>query len=320
MSVQTRFIISLSLIFISSFTGYFANRKKLLPESVARQIMNFVAVVGYPSVGFMAIWQMSIKWSDAWLPLFGGLQATLTALFALWIAKRLFTDREEQGLIGISCGIGNHGVTMAGFVVYLLFGDKGLGLNTIYALYTFFALVLLSYTIAQAYSEHAEKRPILRLMLENLLHWRAMGLYACIAAIMLSVLHVPPAPVIKEWHLIDIVIYLVIILAYFSIGLRLHLPHIGKMKKAILSVMLIRHIGGLTIGAILLGITMLTPWPLTGMALKVFIIQSSVSSGVLGVAVANMFNLKPGEASAIFVVSSLFYLIVMIPLLLIIFA
>lgn len=319
MSVELRFAFSLGLIFLSTFLGFFVRKRNLLSESVAGRIMTVVAVVGYPVVGFMAIWQTTLEWSNIWLPILGGLQATITALFALWVAKKLFSDRAEQGIIGISCGIGNHGVTMAGFVVYLLFGDEGLGINLVYAMYTFFALVLLSYTIAQAYSDHIPHRPVLRMMVENLLHWRAMGLYACIVAIFLSSFNVSPPAAIKSFHLLDITIYMVIAMAYFSIGLRLHLPHIKDLKKAILTVLFIRHIVALAIGFLLIGLTLLTPWPLTGLALKIFIIQSSVSTGVLGVAVANMFKLKPEEASAIFVVSSLVYLLAGIPLIMWIF-
>ncbi len=319
MTVELRFALSLGLIFLSTFLGYFARKRNLLPEAFAGRIMTVVAVVGYPVVGFMAIWQISLEWSNIWLPILGGLQATITALLALWLAKKLFPDRAEQGIIGISCGIGNHGVTMAGFVVYLLFGDKGLGINIIYAMYTFFALVLLSYTIAQAYGENVTRKPILRMMLDNLLHWRAMGLYACLVAILLTSFNVPAPTAIKSFYLLDISIYMVIAMAYFSIGLRLHLPHISELKKAIISVLVIRHVVGLLIGAVLVGVTFLTPWPLSGLSLKVFIIQSSVSVGVLGVATANMFNIKPEEASAIFVVSSLVYLLAGIPLVMWIF-
>ncbi|MCK5528201.1 MAG: hypothetical protein KAI74_00845 [Kiritimatiellae bacterium] len=316
MSVELRFAFSLGLIFLSTFLGYFMRKRKLLPEAAAGRIMTLVAVVGYPVVGFMAIWQISLQWTDMWLPFLGMVQATITALFALWVGRKIFPDYAERGLVGISCGIGNHGVTMAGFVVYLLFGDEGLGLNIIYAMYTFFALVLLSYTIAQVYAENVQRKPIMRLMLENLVHWRAVGLYACLGAILLTSFNVPAPEAIKAFHLLDISIYAVIAFAYFSIGLRLHLPHILELKKAIFSVLFIRHIVSLAVGCLLLGVTFLTPWPLHGLALKVFIIQSSVSVGVMGVAVANMFDLKPEEASAIFVVSSLVYLLGGIPLVL----
>ncbi len=281
--------------------------------------MTIVTVAGYPAVGFMAIWGAPLQWSDAWLPLLGGLQATLMALIALAIGRRFFPDRTERGLVGISSGIGNHGVTMAGFAVYLLFGADGLGINTVYAIYTFFALVLLSCTIAQRFAPGVTPRSIPRLMLANLLNWRATGLYGCVAAIILTTLRVPRPPQVHTWHLLDICIYSVIVLAYFAIGLRLHVPHIAQVRRAILCVIGVRHGIGLLLGFALVGITRLSPWPLEALSLKVFLLQSSVPMGVFGVAVANMFHLKPEAASAIFVTTSLAYLLIGLPLVLLIF-
>lgn len=278
--------------------------------------MTFVSVIGYPSVGFLAIWKISLQWSDVWLPALGFLQATLMSLLALWISRWVFAEKAERGLLGLSCGIGNHGITMAGLAVFLLFGDKGLGLNTIYAMYTFFLLVLLSYTIAQAYSPNVPSRSIAVLMIKNLLNWRAMGLYACIAAILLTSLGVSRPAVFDNYPILDVMIYLLIVVVYFAIGLRLHLPHVLKIKKAIISLILIRHGVGLALGLGLAGLTLLTPWPLKGLARDVFIIQASVPMGVMCVAVANMFHLKSQEASALFVVSSIIYLAFGVPLVL----
>jgi predicted permease len=278
--------------------------------------MTAVTVAGYPIVGPLAIWGAPLQWSDAWLPVLGFLQASLTALAALAIGRRLFHERTERGLVGFCCGIGNHGVTMAGFAVYLLFGAAGLGISTVYAMYTFFALVLLSYTIAQRFSPDVPQRSVLRLMAGNLLHWRATGLYTCTTAIILAGLRVPVPRVIYTWHILDSGIYIVIALAYFAVGLTLRLSQVACFKRAILCVMGIRHLGGLAIGLTLVGITRLTPWPLQDLSLKVFLLQSSIPVGVMGVAVANMFHIRPNEAAAIFVVSSVCYLLVGLPLLL----
>jgi len=319
LNVHLRFFLSIGLILASAVAGYLARRRGWARETVAKPIMTVVTVVAYPVVGFMAIWGAPLQWSDAWLPLLGGLQATIMALLALAIGKRLFADRGDCGIVGIGCGIGNHGVTMAGFAVYLLFGADGLGINTVYALYTFFAVVLLSYTIAQRFSPGAEHQSIPGLMLRNLLHWRAAGLYSCVAAIVLTGLKVPAPQEIHSWHLLDGCIYILIAMAYFAIGLQLRLTQILKFKRAILCVIGIRHVVGLALGVSLAALTRISPWPLQGLSLKVFLLQSSVSMGVLGVAVANMFHIKPTEAAAIFVVSSLAYLLIGIPLLLLIF-
>lgn len=319
MKAEWQFIFSFLLIIASTISGYLGRTRFGVKETSAKGIMTGIAVIGYPSVGFMAIWGTPLQWTDSWLPFLGGVQATLMALIALAIAQKLFPDRAERGVVSISCGIGNHGVTMAGFAVYLVFGRIGLGLNMIYSLYTFFALVLLSYTIAQHHSSTTQKRSIGRLMIGNLLHWRASGLYACIAAILLTTAGAVPPRQIHTWNLLNIAIYLVIAFAYFSIGLQLHIPHIAKLKRAILCVVGIRQGIGLLIGFSLAGLTRLSPWPLQDLSLKVFLLQSSVSMGVLGVAVANMFGLKPREASAIFVVSSILYLVIGMPLVLWIF-
>ena len=316
MTVELRFAFSLGLIVISTAVGYLARRKGLANEASAAGIMTAVSVAGYPIVGFLAIWKTPLHWSAAWLPLLGGLQATVMAVFALLIGRRLFPDRAERGLVGFCCGIGNDGVTMAGFVIYLLFGGTGLGLNTVYAIYTFFAFVLLSYTIAQAYSPDAPRRSVAELMVRNLLHWRAAGLYACVVAIILTATRVPVPGAIDRWGLLDLAIYAVIIAAYYSIGLRLHLPKLLGMGRAVAVTLTIRHLLGLGIGFAFAGLTLLTPWPLEGLSLKVLLIQSSVPIGVMGVAVANMFHVKPQEASALFIISSVAYLAIGVPLLL----
>lgn len=319
MTVEHRFLLSLGLIAISAASGYFARRRGWLRETVAGPLMTAVSVIGYPTVGFLAIWRTSLNLSAVWLPMLGGLQTMLMALIALAIGRRVFPDRTERGMVGFSSGIGNHGVTMAGFVIYLLFGDTGLGLSSVYAIYTFFAFVLLSYTIAQSHASGAPRCKIGQLMLRNLLHWRAAGLYACVAAIGLSVAKAPVPDAIERWHILDIIIHAVIIVAYFAIGLRLYFPGMLGMGKAIAVTLAVRHVVGPAIGLTLIGVTMLTPWPLTGLALKVFLIQSSVSMGVMGVAVANMFRIKPRETSALFIISSVVYLVVGVPAVLLIF-
>ena len=319
MKAEWQFILSFILIIISTVSGYLARTRLGIEEKSAKVIMTTIAAVGYPAIGFMAIWGTPLQWRDAWLPLLGGIQATFMAFFALAIGRKLFRDRAERGVVGISCGIGNHGVTMAGFAVYLVFGRTGLGLNMIYALYTFFALVLLSYTIAQHHSSETQTRSITRLMIGNLFHWRASGLYACLAAILLTTTGAVPPKQFHTWNILNLAIYLVIAAAYFSIGLQLHIPHITKLKRAIICVIAVRQGIGLLTGLSLAGLTMCSPWPLQGLSLKIFLLQSSVPMGVLGVAVANMFGLKPREATAIFIVSSILYLVIGMPLVLWIF-
>ena len=73
--------------------------------------------------------------------------------------------------------------------------------------------------------------------------------------------------------------------------------------------------GGLGLGAV----THLTPWPLTGLRRGVLLIGTCVPTAVTLVAVANMFSLRPRDASILFVVNTVMYLAIVLPVVLWVF-
>jgi predicted permease len=67
------------------------------------------------------------------------------------------------------------------------------------------------------------------------------------------------------------------------------------------------------VGVALSWLTWLTPWPLHGLRWNVNVVESFVPTAVTMVAVANMFSLRPREASALFVVNTVMYLVLVLP-------
>ena len=319
MPVTHKFALTIIVIVLSMIAGVIARHLKLLREKQAKPIMTLVTVVGYPLAALLAVWVMKIEICDAWLPILGFLQALLLGFVGLFVGKRIFKDRQERGLLGFSCTVGNHGITMVGFVVYLLAGAQGLGINTIYAVYTFVALVVVMYPIAMHFSPDAKRQSLGMLLVKSLINIRSLGLLACFAGIILSLTKVPQPAFVAQWKLLDVVIYGVIISANFAIGLRLHVPHILEVKRLLLSTLIIRHAVGLGIGLGFVLLVSLTPFPLTGISRTVVILQSSAPVGVMSVAVANMFHIHPQKASMLFVVSSLLYLAIGLPLTILIY-
>ena len=314
MPVAHKFALTVVVIIVSMITGVIVRNLNLLHEKHAKPIMTGVTVVGYPLVALLAVWVMKITLCDAWLPIIGFAQALLLGGLGLLVGKRIFKDRQECGLLGLLCTVGNHGITMVGFVVYLLAGTQGLGVNTIYAVYTYLTLVVVMYPIAMHFSPDAKRQSLGRLLIKSLTDIRSIGLLACIIGIALSVARVPQPAFVKELKLLDVVIYGVIISANFAIGLRLHIPHILEIKRLVLSALIIRHGVGLALGLVFVGLVSLTPFPLTGISRTVVILQSSAPVGVMTVAVANMFHIHPQKASMVFVISSLLYLAIGLPL------
>jgi predicted permease len=276
--------------------------------------MTCVVLLGYPSLGTLAIWRIHLLPSDIWLPTLGFVQAVAMALLALLIARGLFRDVLDRGVMGLCCSVGNHSITMTGFVIYLLYGPEGLGHSVIYGMYGYFGLVLICYPIAKHYSPDGVQRSLGRLLLSSIFDVRSIGLAVLLGAIGLNAAGVPRPAVIDRLRIVDILLYVIIVAAFVSVGLRLHLRHIFRLRRTILAMLAVRHVAGPIIAMGLLALTQLTAWPLEGLNRDIFLIQSSVPVAIIAVACANMFHVKPRETSVVCVVSSLLYLALGVPI------
>jgi len=313
MSVPVRFAIFVAVIVASTALGYLSRRSGRVPESIAGALMTLVAAVGYPAVGFLSIWSLRLSVEDAWLPVLGCAHTAVMTALSLAGMRLLTADRGEIGLFGIAGPWGNTGFTMGGFVVYLLCGEAGLGRAGVLGLMWTPMVVLLMYPIARRYAGQAGPASLGKLMLRNLLDWRSLGLPASALAVGLSIARVPRPAWIETCRLVDVLMYVILPLAYFSIGIRLRVSDIGRSKRPILALAAARFaLAPLTAWALALA-TRLTSRPLAGQAWDVFLIESVAPLAVTTVAVANMFDLRPRQASMLFVVNTIMYLAAVLP-------
>jgi predicted permease len=327
MSAEWKFGLTILLIAAATAGGWLCRRTGLLREELARPMMTALAVGGYAPVGFLAIWGIRVTAMDVWLPVLGFVQYAMLALLGVAVAGKLLPTlqgrgeadevRQDVGMFGCACGFGNHGFTMAGFVVYLLAGDEGLGHSTIYAMYTFFALVVVSYSIARHYAGHVDRGTGLgKLLLGSVFNWRSVSMPVFITAIVLSAAGVPRPTWVAESGIIDWLMAGLIGVAYFVIGLRLHLSDLGHTVRLLGLLVVMRHGVALLLGVGLVWAASLTPWGPTGVNRMILLIQSSVPMAVLNVSVANMFHLSPRKASTLFVLNSALYLAFGVPVIL----
>jgi len=319
MPVVTKFVVTIVLIVAATTGGYLARRFRIVREQLAEVLMMLVAVFGYSSVGFLSVWNMPIEAADAWLPTLAAGHILLMAAAGLTLGRIVGRDKAEVGLFGMASAVGNNGFTMGGFIVYLLYGEAGLGLVGIYGLAWPLIVVLLLYPIARHFAAKSPPRSLGKLMLRSIFDWRSIGLPIICLAIVLSMLDVPRPVAIETYHVVDISMFTIMPVAYFSIGLRLHPSHVTSMKKLILSLAAMRFVLGAIIGLLLIAGTWFTPEPLVGTGRNVFIIEAFVPTAVTVAAVANMFRLKPRCASVLFVANTAMYLVLVLPLVLWVF-
>ncbi len=312
---QIKLVFSVALVLAAMTAGWTVRHRRLLPESAARSIMTVVAVFGYPSVGFLSIWATQLRATDVWLPALGATHMIAMTVLGLLVGRLFASASPERGLFGLACGVGNLGSTMGGFVVYILYGEQGLGLAGILTLMFVPMVVLWTYPIARHFSPDVSRLPLAKLYATSLINWRSMGLLIVGSGVVLSSTGVPRPEWITSLHIVDLAVFSLIAAAYFAIGLRLHMRDWRHLKRLIAGLSVMRFAGGLAVAAGLVGITHLTAWPIEWQSLrgKVFLIEGFVPTAVSVVAVANMFHLQPRKASALFVANTVLYLLLVLP-------
>ncbi len=299
--------------------GYLAGRLRLVSERVAEILMLFVTVGGYPSISLFSVWATDLRPADAWLPVLGMAHIVVMTGLGAVVSRGLTRDHGERGLFALASALGNQGATMGGFVIYQIYGDAGLGRASVMFIMWVPMTVLFMYPVARHYAEGDARLPLPRLLVRSLLDWRSLGLPVTLAGIALSLLDVPRPAAIERWHVLDVLIYAVTVSAYFSIGLRLHVHRIWPYRWFIGALAGMRFVVGPLVGALLGLLTYLTPWALDVQAWSILLIQTGVATAVTMAALANMFGLRPHEASVLFVTNTVLYLAVVLPIVLWVF-
>ncbi len=320
MWLENPFLRMLVLIGGSMVLGYLARRMKLCSERLAGWLMTFVAVVGYSTVALLSIWGTPLQIADMLLPAIAVVQIGVMAGISLNVGRFLTKDRPEIGLFGITSAVGNHGMTMGGLVVFLIYGSEALGLSMIYCLTFPWVMVLLMYPVARHYSGATPAQRLGPLMLRSIFDWRSAGILFAVVGVVLSVAGVARPKAIETYHVVPAGVYIINVMAYFAIGLRLRVSDIKRLLKLIFALAGMRFVVAMGVCVCLLSLLRLSPWALTGLRWNVVLILSFVPTAVTNVAVANMFDLRPREASVLFVANTLMYLVLVLPIVFWVFA
>jgi len=313
-TLAVKFAITAVVVVAAMAGGYLCRRCRWVPEAAGEGIMTFVAVFGYPVVGFLTLWGLALHRSDALMPLLAVAHAIIMTFLSLALAGYFTADRPEKGLFAVAGGLGNNGFTMGAFVLYLLYGEEAMGVANIYFILFMPVVVLLMYPLARHYATEQPRGSIGMLIWHSIFDWRSIGLPISLVGILFSAVGVPRPTAIVDWHLVDGLVYLLTPLAFFGIGLRLHFSRVIPLWRLILGLALMRFVLAAVVGLGMAYATWLTPWAFHHLRWNVFVVEGFVPTAVTMVAVANMFGLRPREASVLFVANTTMYLVLVLPI------
>lgn len=316
MSISLKFTLTVALIFLTTALGYVSRRRQWVPERAAEYLMTAVIVCGYSIVGLLSVWTTRLSGLDIWLPVLGAVHVVLATGAGMVSGRLVSRQRDQAGMFAVLTSMGNNGFTMGGFICYILFGEAGLAKTSLLGIMWPVVVSGLVYPVARHYATEGPAKPLARLVRESLLDYRSIGLPMLIVGVLLSMGGVPRPAWISDWSIVDILMWLTGATAYFSIGLRLRFAHVWPLRKLIAALAGTRFVVGLALGLLLAAVTLLTPWPMDGLNARIFVIESFVPTAITAVAVANMFRLRPQEASMLFTVNTAMYLVIVLPVML----
>ncbi len=291
--------------------GYGARRLGF-PDHQARRLMYVVVLGPYTLVAFLALWDLELTGRYALLPLIGFFLMCVGAAVGVILSRSLGLNRGESGAFAIACGASNLGFTMGGTVNFVLFGEYGLALATIFTAFWNFGLVFILYPIARHYGT-ADRQPVWKLLVANFADIRSLPLLGVFAGLALNLGGVSRPEAVEDYPVVTVLILGGVVIAFFTTGLRLYFSRVtGNVRLYGLVAGVKFIVLPATAALILIGLEF-TGWEFPETANRVVLVQASTAVGVYAVIIANLFHLDDRFASVLFFTNTVFYLVVVLP-------
>jgi Predicted permeases len=304
MSLTAKFIIFQAMIIVPFILGSLTKERFSNQTGFTKKLIRINLICIEPLIVLWSIWGISLKSNLVFLPVFG-LAFVLTgmAIGKIFIPVLGISDKKKATFL-ISSSLSNHGFTMGGFLCYLLMGEKGLGLSFIFISYFMPYIFLVIFPYASLVSTHA--RYDMRFVRDFFFNIQNMPLYAFFFALALQGCGFKRPEIFFP---IDILLMIAIALYHFSLGINFEFKEVLSSRKENMALGMIKFFI----------IPMITFLVLRWVALDpqievVIMLQSFMPTAVYSVMVPVLYDLDAKLASSLFVVNTLIFLIIVLPI------
>ncbi|MHC4270797.1 MAG: AEC family transporter [Planctomycetota bacterium] len=314
-----RLTIMLFVLVGGCFLGYISSSRFGVPEHYAKKIMTFTLCTFDWLIILFVIWLLQLKLQLVVLPVFAVvLMSIITLLSASFYHRSKNAEDKSKITLTLAGGISNIGYTGGAFVCYGLFGLQALGLAQLYLMF-WFPLVFIVFFPLLKIREIRTSDSSSKLRVYHILDPRMMLVPAALVAVVLNLTKVSVPSFITRFHIIDILVFTSSLLTFYSIGLRVKLTRIRDYFRNYYPVLAIKFLLTPAIAFALLFMVSIFSITLTELARNVIIILSFSPCGVMMVTMSNVFNLDGPLASAVWVASTVVYVIIIVPILCLLF-
>ena len=312
MQELSNFLITICVIVGGVSCGYVLRRLGILHERYAPTISTVVLLVAYPFIAFLSIWSVSLEVKVIVLPCIQVISFFVILAVSLAISRLHHLAKLEQGTFVLAGALTNQGYTMGGLICFLLHGNDGLALAQIYVILWSPLILFVVFPLSNYFNPRQSDRSIGRVFLRGILHPRTLCGLGVAAGIVFSRLQVPYPGWIKTYNIVRILVIAGTFSSFSIIGLSLHFGHLQKYIRLYFTQGFIKFIIAPLLALLLIGLfglKMNTP------AGAVALTQGFMPTAVNAVLIANLFRLNARMASALFVVNTTVFLLVVLPIL-----
>lgn len=304
--------------------GYGARRRKLLGEHTARPIHFFTVSFVWGAVALLSLWRLPPERSNLWLIAIEPLLVAIPAFAVVPIARRMGCDNKQTGVIAIAAGLGNLGFTLGAYLCYTLLGgpedrgDAALAYAVAQVNLMAMAGVLMMYPLARHFGgQHSGDRSVTRLIVTSFFDLRALMVHCAIVGVVLAYLEVPYPAVIDDYWTIDVLFYLGGFGGYFGIGLRLRLGDARRYLREHALLAAVKFAGIPLLSVVILAAVNLTHVPLAALGQRVVVVEAFMPMAIQSVIIANLFHLDGRMASTLWLVNTVLFVLLPLPVLVI---
>jgi len=302
-STEIKFIIFQIVIILPFTAGYLSRRYIHNTQDIAKKIIRINLASIEPFVVLWSIWGLTLSIDQIFLPLSG--LALVIAGFLIGMITVIFTGREGVGrkTYIISSSLANHGFTMGGFICYLIAGEKGIGLASIFTLY----FMPYTFIFIFSYARTGSIRNIFSAggFAENFLNLQNMPLHAVILAMVLHLIGISRPDINIS---LDVFLYISIGLYYFTLGLNFSFGDFRSTGREQLLLAAVKFLVLPLITFFVLRFFNLEPGVKT-----VIMLESFMPAAVYSVVASILFDLDSRLASSVFVINTIVFLVLVLP-------
>jgi len=310
--------LKLTIFWIIIFTSFIAGGlfKKYFPgrDESAKKLITLNLIFIEPPILLWTIWGLSLTIDAALLPMAGLFTVICGFALGIIISRILKLEGKSKDSFKISSSLSNQGITMGGMICYLIAGENGLGLASIYVIYylPFIFIFIFPFARYSSYKYSAGgSAPLIKFsdFIMFFANPRNLPLLGILAAFILHMLNIPRPGIFFP---LDLLLFTVVGVYYFTLGMSFDFKDLTAYKKEQASLTLIRFmiIPALTFAAVY-------PFDLSPGVRNVILIQSIMPAAVYSVISTLLYDLDSRQNSSLFAMNTIIFLVIILPVMII---